>query len=243
MKLQDVQDVISITIDIPARKVTIFHLGVHDEITGLLNTLNLGAYLFASEITDDKTVPEVIQRQRKVLIQVLLINLFFFFLEVVTGIMAGSMGLVADSLDMLADSIVYGLSLFAVGAHVSRKKTVAGIAGYFQGLLAITGFVEVIRRFVGYGENPDFKMMVIISFFALLGNILCLYLLQRSKSSDAHMQASMIFTSNDVIVNAGVIVAGFVVYITSSRIPDLIIGAIVFAIVAMGAYRIIRLSR
>jgi Co/Zn/Cd efflux system component len=34
------------------------------------------------------------------------------------------MGLVADSLDMLADAFVYGLSLFAVGAAVSRKKRV-----------------------------------------------------------------------------------------------------------------------
>lgn len=57
------------------------------------------------------------------------------------------------------------------------------------------------------------------------------------------MQASMIFTSNDVIVNAGVILAGALVYITASRIPDLIIGAIVSMIVGRGAYRIIRLSR
>ncbi|KKX49171.1 hypothetical protein L950_0216910 [Sphingobacterium sp. IITKGP-BTPF85] len=33
------------------------------------------------------------------------------------------MGLVADSLDMLADSIVYGLALFAVGGSMIRKKT------------------------------------------------------------------------------------------------------------------------
>ncbi len=57
------------------------------------------------------------------------------------------------------------------------------------------------------------------------------------------MQASMIFTSNDVIVNAGVILAGALVYITASRIPDLIIGSIVSMIVGRGAYRIIRLSR
>jgi len=57
------------------------------------------------------------------------------------------------------------------------------------------------------------------------------------------MQASMIFTSNDVIVNAGVILAGALVYITASRIPDLIIGSIVSMIVGSGAYRIIRLSR
>ena len=42
------------------------------------------------------------------------------------------------------------------------------------------------------------------------------------------MQASMIFTSNDVIINSGVIVAGLLVNWLNSSYPDLIIGALVF---------------
>lgn len=74
--------------------------------------------------------------------------------------MANSMGLVADSLDMLADSIVYWLSLFAVGEAVSRKKNVARAAGYFQLALAVLGFAEVIRRYAGHGETPNFQLMI-----------------------------------------------------------------------------------
>ncbi|MDZ7612423.1 MAG: hypothetical protein U5K51_00860 [Flavobacteriaceae bacterium] len=62
-----------------------------------------------------------------------------------------------------------------------------------------------------------------MSILALIGNGLCLYLLQKSKSKEAHMQASMIFTSNDVIVNLGVILAGGLVYLTNSKYPDLIV--------------------
>jgi Co/Zn/Cd efflux system component len=153
------------------------------------------------------------------------------------------MGLVADSLDMLADSIVYGLSLFAVGGTVVRKKRIAGAAGYFQLALAVLGFVEVIRRFVGHEDTPDFHLMIIISIFALAGNAVCLYLLQRSKSREAHMQASVIFTSTDVIVNLGVIVAGVLVYMTASKIPDLTVGTLVFILVGRGAYRILQLSK
>lgn len=85
---------------------------------------------------------------------VLAINFGFFLIEMSTGILSKSMGLVADSLDMLADAFVYGLSLFAVGAAVSRKKRVALICGYFQILLAAIGFIEVIRRFIGAEEMP-----------------------------------------------------------------------------------------
>ncbi|MNE79983.1 zinc transporter ZitB [compost metagenome] len=85
--------------------------------------------------------------------------------------------------------------------------------------------------------------MIIISIFALIGNWLSLYLLQRSKSDEAHMQASMIFTSNDILVNIGVIIAGILVYFTNSKIPDLVVGAVVFLIVARGAFRILKLAK
>jgi Co/Zn/Cd efflux system component len=183
------------------------------------------------------------RRERQVLWQVLAINFFFFVLEMFTGFIAGSMGLVADSLDMLADSIVYALSLLVVGGAVSRKKKVATAAGYFQLALAVLGFAEVIRRFVGHGGMPDFHLMIIISLIALMGNAICLYLLQKSKSQEAHMQASMIFTSTDVIVNLGVIAAGVIVYLKVSRLPDLIVGTIVFMLVGRGAYRILQLSK
>ena len=55
------------------------------------------------------------------------------------------------------------------------------------------------------------------------------------------MRASWIFSTNDVIANVGVIGAGMLVAWTGSRLPDLVIGAIVAFIVAAGALRILRL--
>ncbi len=57
------------------------------------------------------------------------------------------------------------------------------------------------------------------------------------------MQASMIFTSNDIIVNSGVIVAAIFVSLLNSKIPDLIIGAIIFTIVINGSFRILKLAK
>ena len=96
---------------------------------------------------------------------------------------------------------------------------------------------------MGYEPAPDFHLMIIISLLALVANAICLYLLQKSKSKEAHMQASMIFTSNDVIANLGVIIAGILVYLTESKPPDLTVGIIIFIIVGRGAYRILQLSK
>jgi Co/Zn/Cd efflux system component len=161
----------------------------------------------------------------------------------VTGLISKSMGLVADSIDMLADSFVYAISLVAVGGTFIKKKRIAKLAGYFQITLAIIGFIEVLRRFFGEEKLPDFSIMILVSMFALVANGMCLYILQKSKSKEeAHMKASMIFTSNDVIINVGVIIAGVLVNWLSSSAPDLIIGTIVFVLVIQGAFRILKLS-
>ena len=161
-----------------------------------------------------------------------------------TGLISKSMGLVADSLDMLADSFVYGISLFAVGGSIVKKKKIANLAGYFQILLALIGFAEVLRRFFGNEKLPDFSTMIIVSILALIANGICLYLLQKSKSKkEAHMKASMIFTSNDIIINTGVIIAALLVNWLNSSTPDLIIGTIVFIIVIQGAIRILKIGR
>ncbi len=243
MKLEGMAGIESLEFDIPERKLEVFHADHRDDIFNALDSLQLDTKLVSSEVTAGINPPDFRHQESRVLWQVLLINFFFFGLEILTGFISGSMGLVADSLDMLADSLVYGLALFAVGGEVSRKKKIAGAAGYFQLALAILGFAEVVRRFLGHGGTPDFQMMILISLMALIGNASCLYLLQKSGSRDAHMKASMIFTSNDVIANLGVIAAGGLVYLTASKLPDLLVGTIVFILVGIGAYRILQLSK
>ena len=91
---------------------------------------------------------------------------------------------------------------------------------------------------------PDFQTMIIVSIFALIANGVCLYLLQKSKNKEeAHMKASSIFTSNDIVINLGVIAAAVLVKWLNSALPDLVIGIIVFVIVIRGALRILKLSK
>lgn len=243
MKLDGMTAIANLDFDVPNRKLIIYHSGQVDEIEKSLLELNLGGKIISTEQTD-QTVYRENKNQRKLLWSVLGINFAFFIIEMTTGLISKSMGLVADSLDMLADSFVYGISLFAIGGTLTRKKRIAKLAGYFQIILAMIGFVEVLRRFFGADRMPDFSTMITVSILALIANGICLYLLQKSKSKeDAHMRASMIFTSNDVIINLGVITAGGLVNWLNSNKPDLIIGSIVFVLVVQGALRILKLGK
>lgn len=245
MKLEGNQEIKSLEFDIPNRNLTVYHTGESQPILRVLEELNLGSKLIETNQEENfiKAEEENPEAQRKLLWTVLIINFLFFIIEITSGFISGSMGLVADSLDMLADAIVYSLSLYAVGAAISRKKSVAKISGYFQLILAALGFIEVIRRFTGAEFIPNFQTMIAVSFMALIANSICLYLLQKSKSNEVHMKASTIFTSNDVIINIGVIAAGILVQVTKSNKPDLIIGTIVFLLVIQGAFRILKLAK
>lgn len=242
LKLDGVAGVRGLDFDIPARRLTVFHEGQLRLIEDSVTALNLGGRRLSMEETDAAGFEDA-TRQRKLLWTVLAINFAFFITEMAAGLISRSMGLVADSLDMLADALVYGLSLFAVGGTVARKKSVAKLAGYFQLTLAALGLVEVVRRFAGAEEAPDFFTMIVVSALALAANGTCLYLLQRAKSGEAHMRASTIFTSNDVVINLGVIAAGLLVLWTGSNKPDLVVGSIIFVVVVLGAMRILRLAK
>lgn len=243
MKLGDRAEVQRLAFNLPARTVVVTHTGDSAAIYQAMQDLNLGAALVGREQVDELEPDASDEQQRKLLIIVLLINATLFVVELTTGFIARSLGLVADSLDMLADALVYGLSLYAVGKAVVQKQRVARMSGYFQFGLAAFGLVEVLRRFFGAGEEPNVTLMITMSLLAFAGNVAALVVLHRARSRDVHMQASWIFTSNDVLVNVGVIVAGVLVFLTSSQLPDLVIGAVIFGIVASGALRILRLAR
>lgn len=242
MQLDPIHTVASLQFDLNQRQLTVYHTDGLDEIEAAIGRLKLGSTRLSTEIIDASPISEETE-QRKLLWIVLLINFGFFVAEMTYGFLSNSLGLVADSLDMLADAFVYGMSLFAIGGTIGRKKAIAKWSGYLQLGLASLGLLEVVRRFIASEALPDFQTMIVISLLALAGNAVCLWLLQRAQSDEAHMQASKIFTSNDVIINSGVIIAGVLVYLSRSRLPDLVIGSIVFVIVLRGALRILQLAR
>ena len=241
LKIEPLESVLSLSVNIPQRTLKVIHSGDAEVITEALSKLGLGSSFETSEKAEEHT--EVNQTAQKMILWwVLGINAAFFMIEMSFGLLSRSMGLVADSLDMLADAIVYGLSLMAIGTAVTTKKRVAKISGLFQMLLALIGFSEVIRRFFFSEAMPDFKTMIFVAALALVANVICLWLIQKVGSGEAHMQASAIFTSNDIIVNGGVIVAGLLVFLLRNPWPDLLVGGIVFGFVMRGAIRILKLS-
>jgi Co/Zn/Cd efflux system component len=64
----------------------------------------------------------------------------------------------------------------------------------------------------------------------------------RHRHGGAHMKASWIFTTNDVIANLGMIVAAGMVGLTRSNVPDLAVATVIALVILNGAIRILRLK-
>ena len=178
------------------------------------------------------------QSQRQVLYWLLGINATMFVIEMGIGLLADSTALIADSLDMLADAVVYGVALYAIGKSLLHKANAARISGFFQMALGLLIIIDIVRRSI-YGSEPVSGLMMAMGAVALVANVICLVIIRKQKNEEVQMRASWIFSANDVIANLGVISAGVLVFWLDSRWPDLVIGVIVSCVVLRGAKMIL----
>jgi len=172
---------------------------------------------------------------------VLAINAAMFVGEFAAGWIAESTGLIADSFDMLADAVVYGISLAAVSRSDAGRARTATLSGLFQLTLGLGALGEVVRRyFVGSAPEPSY--MIGVAAIALVANAICLRVVAKHKDEGVHMRASYIFSQNDVLANVAVIGGGLLVAITGVAAWDLAVGTGIGLLVLSGGVRILRAS-
>lgn len=180
-------------------------------------------------------------KQKNKLLLLLALNASMFFIEMVAGWINNSAGLMADGLDMLADAVVYGLAVYAVGRTIISKNRAAKFAGLVELSLAALAFGRVAYQ-IRLNLMPEAQPMILIALLALAVNITCLLLLRSEQDKGSHMKASYIFSANDVLANLGLIIAGVLVAQLNSPIPDWIIGFLIGVLAVSGAIRILRLK-
>ncbi len=144
--------------------------------------------------------------QSKVLWIALAINGGMFGLEFFVGLLAGSTSLLADSLDMLGDALVYGFTLYVVGLSARWQASAALLKG-----IVMAGFGIMVLAQAGYHlmspEVPDFRIMGATGVLALLANGTCLLLLTKRRNDDLNMRSTWLCSRNDIIANVGILIA------------------------------------
>lgn len=229
-------------VDLPGRLLRVRHEAAVEEVLARLEPLGYGAVLCESVRAPAAPAAPAPASEVRTLYLLLGINALMFVVELLAGWWAESTGLLADALDMLADAGVYGIALYAATRGAAQQLRAAHLSGWLQLVLALGALAEVLRRLV-FGSAPEAAPMMAIALLALAANTVCLWLVSRQRDRGAHMQASFIFSSNDVLANLGVILAGALVAWTGAAWPDLLIGTLIGLLVLNGARRILALGK
>ena len=172
--------------------------------------------------------------ERRILIVVLIINATMFAFEFSAGLVAGSTALLADSLDMLADAIIYAIGLFALGRASHWRSRAALTSGMFQLALGAGIAIEAVFK-IFIDTLPDVATMGLFGVLALIANTVCFVLLTRFRDGDINLRATWICSRNDMIGNVGVLIAAGLVWWLESGWPDIIIGLMIALVVIRSA--------
>ena len=176
---------------------------------------------------------------RRALWTVVLLNVGYGVIEMVGGFLAGSQAVKADALDFIGDGLITFLGLLAIGWTVAWRARSALIQGIFLGILSLIVLATTLWR-IFTQTVPDATLMGVFGIVALVVNVLAVLPLMRFRKGDANMRAVWLFSRNDAIGNAAVVVAAGLVAWLGSAWPDLIVAFGIAGLFMHSSWSIIR---
>ena len=200
----------------------------------------------ASEASDDDELPKdlshITPAYKRALWIVVALNVGYGLVEIVGGFLAGSQALKADALDFLGDGLITFLGLLAIGWSLLWRARSALIQGLFLGLLGLGVVASTIyRMFVQL--PPEAELMGLFGIVALVVNVLAAAVLIPHRTGDANVRAVWLFSRNDAIGNAAVVVAAGLVAWTGTIWPDLVVALVIAGLFLHSSWSIIRDAR
>jgi Co/Zn/Cd efflux system component len=186
--------------------------------------------------------PVVDKKYRRVLAIALVINLAMFGVELVAGLGANSVSLLADGIDFLGDAGNYGLSLFVLGlAPVWRSRT-ALFKGWTMGAYGVFVFAKAAWS-LSAGVLPEPSTMGLVGLLAFAANAGVGILLYAYRDGDANMRSVWLCTRNDMIGNVAVMCAALGVFGTGQAWPDIVVATIMGGLALKASAAVIAQSR
>jgi len=155
----------------------------------------------------------------------LVINFAMFLIEIGFGFYANSLALMLDATDFLGDSLNYGIAIFVLSKPKKWQSVSALIKASFMlsfGIYVLTSGVYRVLTDI----QPNGKIMIYVSFFALIANASVSYLLFKFRNGSSNQQSVWLCSRNDTINNLITIVAGVFTLLYCSKWPDLIVAMV-----------------
>ncbi|WP_083253841.1 cation diffusion facilitator family transporter [Pandoraea sp. ISTKB] len=190
--------------------------------------------------------------QRRIGIAFVLIAVFMV-IEIVGGLLSGSLALLADAGHMVSDAAALAFSWIAI--HYGKRpatlqltygyKRLEVLAAFVNGcaLFVIAGWIviEAIRRFAEPVPIVG-TTMLIVAFAGLLANIAAFMVLHGGNRENLNMRGAWLHVLGDMLGSAAAIVAAVVILLTGWMPIDPLLSIFVAVIILKSAWGIVKSS-
>ena len=190
---------------------------------------------------------------RKVLLIALLLTSSFMLVEVVGGVLSGSLALIADAGHMLTDAgaLLLAFSALSWSNKPADSKRTFGyarlqvLAAFANGiaLMALTVWiiVEAITRF--HSPQPiESLTMLVVALIGLAVNLVVFKLLHGASEGNINIRGAMLHVMGDLLGSVGAIIAAILIYFKGWLWADPILSVLVSLLILKSAWRLIKES-
>src|ERR671913_1712899 len=188
---------------------------------------------------------------RRALAVVLILTASFTAVEIIGGILTGSLALLADAGHMLSDNFSLGVALFAAwlaGRPATPERSFGFrraeiLAALFNGVtlvaISIWIFVEAFRRL---SDPPDVLggWMLVVAAGGVAVNLAGAGVMLRADRSNLNVRAAFRHLLADLLGSVGVIVAAVIVLATGWTRADPLIGLLIGLLVLASSWTVLR---
>jgi len=178
------------------------------------------------------------------------INASMVVVEVVGGVLTGSLAVLADAGHLLSDVGSLGLGLFAATLALrpaagrmtfgyQRSEILAALA---NGLLLVAVAAAVAIAAAGrFGDPPeiDGAGVLVLGLFGLLGNVAATVVLAKGERVDVNLEGVLRHSAADALGSLGVVLAGGFVLLGGSPVVDPLVGLAISVLILLSSWRLI----
>ena len=181
-------------------------------------------------------------RYRRILWVALVVNATMFGVEIIAGMQAGSLALLADAIDFAGDALNYGVSLAVLASALAWRARAALLKAVSMMAFGVFIIGQALWS-LWHGEVPAAITMGAVAVLALAANMGVATLLYAFREGDANMRSVWLCTRNDAIGNVAVMLAAVGVLGTGSAWPDLLVAILMATLALHGGWSVWRQAR
>jgi cobalt-zinc-cadmium efflux system protein len=181
----------------------------------------------------------------------IILNSAFVIIEVIFGLISGSLSLLTDAGHNLSDvaSLALALLAFKLAKARSNKNYTYGykrstiIVSFFNAVILVVavGFIiyEAVIRFI-HPEPIAGGTVAWVAFAGIAINGFTAWLFVKDKESDLNVKGAYLHMAVDAVVSFGVVISGVIIYFTGLAWIDSAVSVIIGIVILTGTWNLLK---